>query len=128
MTFTFINNVRGSSFSDQITGNASANVLDGGPGANDQLTGLGGADTFVFNGGQLTITDFDQAGGTFNAAEGDLIDIRTLNGDTPISDAALNALIAASPGSQLNLGNENIIDLHGVNVHLNLSAANFIHS
>ena len=78
--------------------------------------------------GISTITDFDQGGGAFTAAEGDLIDIRTLHGNAPISDAALNALIAASPGSQLNLGNEDIIDLPGVNVHLNLSAANFIHS
>jgi Ca2+-binding RTX toxin-like protein len=127
-TFTFINNVRGSSFGDQITGNANANVLDGGLGGNDQLIGLSGADKFVFHGGHLTITDFNQGNGTFSAAEGDLIDIRTLNGSTPISDAALNALIAASPGSELNLGNENIIDLPGVDVHLNLSAANFIHS
>ena len=127
-SFSFINNVRGSSFSDQITGNANANILDGGPGGDDQLTGLGGADTFVFHGGHLTITDFDQGSVAFNPAEGDLIDIRTLNGGAPITPAALDALIAASSGSHLDLGNENIIDLTGVNVHLNLSHANFIHS
>ncbi|HZI30751.1 MAG TPA: hypothetical protein VFF11_00315, partial [Candidatus Binatia bacterium] len=127
-TFTFINNVRGSSFSDQITGNANANILDGGPGGVDQLTGLGGADTFVFHGGHLTITDFNQGSGAVNPAEGDLIDITALDGGAHITDAALNALIAASPGSQLNLGNEDVIDLTGINVHLNLSAANFIHS
>ena len=60
-TFTSINNVRGSNFSDHITGNSNANILDGG-GSNggDQLTGLGGADTFVFRSGFLTITDFNQ--------------------------------------------------------------------
>jgi Ca2+-binding RTX toxin-like protein len=125
-TFTFINNVRGSNFSDQITGNGGANILDGGSGGgSDQLTGLGGADTFVFRGGYLTITDFKQGSGSFSPGELDLIDIS--NGP-PITDTELNALIAASTGSQLDLGNGNIIDVTGIDVHVQLSAANFIHS
>ena len=125
-TFTFINNVRGSSFSDQITGNGGANILDGGSGSgSDQLTGLDGADTFVFRGGYLTITDFKQGSGSFSPGELDLIDIS--NGP-PITDTELNALIAASTGSQLDLGNGNIIDVTGIDVHVQLSAANFIHS
>ena len=127
-TFTFINNVHGSHFGDQITGNINANTLDGGAGGNDQLTGLAGNDTFVFRGGHLTITDFNQGGGAFNPLEGDLIDIRNFNNGPAMTDADINALIAASSGSQLDFGNGNIIDLTGVNVHVNLSAANFIHS
>ena len=124
-TFTFISNVRGSNFNDNITGNNSANVLDG-YGGHDHLTGLGGADTFVFHGGQLTITDFNQGGGTFNPAEGDLIDVSHVNNGGGISTAELNALLAASPGSELNLGDGNVIELPGVIV-AHLSAANFIH-
>lgn len=121
-TFTSINNVRGSNFADQITGNSNANILDGGGGnGSDQLTGLGGADTFVFRSGYLTITDFNQG-------EGDLIDIQSLNGGTPITDAELNALIAASTGDQLDLGNGNVIEVTGLDVHTQLSAAGFIHS
>ena len=118
-TFTFINNVRGSSFNDHITGNNSANVLDGGFGGNDQFTGMGGADTFVFHGGHLTITDFNQG-------EGDLIDVAHYQGNG-LSAQDLTALIAASSGSELSLGDGNVIEMPGVNVHL-LTANNFIHS
>ena len=118
-TFTFINNVRGSSFNDHITGNNSANVLDGGFGGNDQFTGMGGADTFVFHGGHLTITDFNQG-------EGDLIDVAHYQGNG-LSAQDLTALIAASSGSELSLGNGNVIEMPGMDVHL-LTANNFIHS
>lgn len=112
----------GSNFSDHITGNSNANILDGGGGnGGDQLTGLGGADTFVFRSGFLTITDFNQG-------EGDLIDIRTLNGGAHIEDAQLDALIAASMGDQLDLGNGNVIEVTGIDLQTQLSAANFIHS
>ena len=121
-TFTSINNVLGSNFSDHITGNSNANILDGGGGnGGDQLTGLGGADTFVFRSGFLTITDFNQG-------EGDLIDIRTLNGGAHIEDAQLDARIAASTGDQLDLGNGNVIEVTGIDLQTQLSAANFIHS
>jgi len=45
-TLRNIENVRGSIFSDVITGNASDNTLDGRGGA-DQMSGLGGNDTYV---------------------------------------------------------------------------------
>ena len=117
-TFTFINNVFGSRFDDHITGNNNNNVIDGGFGGTDQFTGLGGADTFVFHGGQLTITDF-------HAAENDLIDISTLNGGNSLTPAQLTALISASTGSELSLGDNNVIDLTGVNVQT-LTASSFI--
>ena len=117
-TFTFINNVFGSRFDDHITGNNNNNVIEGGFGGTDQFTGLGGADTFVFHGGQLTITDF-------HTAENDLIDISTLNGGNSLTPAQLTALISASTGSELSLGDNNVIDLTGVNVQT-LTASSFI--
>jgi Ca2+-binding RTX toxin-like protein len=123
-TFTFINNVFGSNFNDHITGNNNANKLDGGFGGSDQLTGLGGADTFIFHGNKLTITDFNQGGGAFNPGEGDQIDL-TGFGLTP---AEFNAVINASSGSELTLGNGNVIELPGVDVHLLTLTNNFIHS
>ncbi len=55
-----IDNVTGSAFNDVLIGNADANSLQGGEG-DDELTGGGGADTFVYgnpNQGLDTITDF----------------------------------------------------------------------
>ncbi len=51
-----------------------------------------------------------------------------MNGGAPITDLELNALIAASTGDQLDLGNGNVIEVTGIDVHTQLSAANFIHS
>ena len=45
-TLNTIENLRGGNFDDELTGSASANVLDGGIG-NDVLTGLAGADTLI---------------------------------------------------------------------------------
>ena len=123
-TFTFINNVFGSNFGDHITGNAFVNKLDGGFGGNDQLTGLGGADTFVFHGNKLTITDFNQSSGVFNAAEGDQIDV-TGFGLTP---AEFSAIVNASTGNELSLPNGNAIELPGVDLHQLILTGNFIHS
>jgi hypothetical protein len=120
-TFNFISNIRGSSFNDFISGDGADNTLDGGFGGNDQLTGRGGVDTFVFRSGHLTITDFNTGGV-------ELIDIRTLDGGAHISDTELSALIAGSTGDQLDLGNGNIIQLTGIDVHTQLSTSNFIHS
>ena len=123
-TFTFINNVFGSNFSDHITGNTNANRLDGGFGGNDQLTGLGGADTFVFHGNKLTITDFNQGAGAFNPAEGDQVDV-TGFGLTP---AEFSAIVNASTGVELSLPNGNAIELPGVDMHQLILTGNFIHS
>ena len=114
----------GSNFGDHITGNAFVNKLDGGFGGNDQLTGLGGADTFVFHGNKLTITDFNQSSGVFNAAEGDQIDV-TGFGLTP---AEFSAVVNASTGNELSLPNGNAIELPGVDLHQLILTGNFIHS
>ncbi|MEA2876324.1 MAG: hypothetical protein QOF14_1520 [Hyphomicrobiales bacterium] len=87
-----------------ILGNASANVMNGtaagdtmyglagtdtlnGAGGADLLTGGANADKFVFDGTALSnaqsgvvdrVTDYDQGGGAFNAAEGDQIDLSAI--------------------------------------------------
>jgi Ca2+-binding RTX toxin-like protein len=60
---TSIENVNGGSAADQIAGDNLANVLNGGAG-NDTLTGLGGADTFIFKSGfgKDLVTDFAATG------------------------------------------------------------------
>lgn len=59
-TFTSVENITGSAFSDTLTGTPESNIIEGGGGA-DVLTGDGGADTFVYRspaeGGDI-ITDF----------------------------------------------------------------------
>ena len=59
-TYNSIENVFGSRFNDQLTGDGGNNVLDGGFGGNDIMTGAGGADTFIFHGSATTITDFSE--------------------------------------------------------------------
>jgi len=64
-TLSSIENATGSRFNDKIWGNAAANVLDGGQGA-DVLTGYGGNDTFMFRRGEAngdTVADFTDNGG-----------------------------------------------------------------
>jgi serralysin len=65
-TFHSVEDLSGSAFNDNLTGDSLANaiwgnngndVLNGGLG-NDTLTGGAGSDTFVFNGGTDTVTDF----------------------------------------------------------------------
>lgn len=64
-----IENLSGSEFSDQLTGNNSSNILTGEAG-DDTLFGGNSADTFVFKTG-----DGDDTIGDFSVAQGDLIDI-----------------------------------------------------
>jgi len=132
-TFTGVSQVRGSQFADTLSGNGNNNTLDGqggndildGRGGNDTLIGGGGADTFVFHSSFLTITDFNQGNGAFNSGEGDLIDITALN----INAQQLGDLIANTlTGNQLDLGNGNVIQVTGIDVHTQLSVNNFIHS
>jgi Ca2+-binding RTX toxin-like protein len=56
-TYDSIENLRGSSFSDTLTGNAGDNFLnDGGFGSNDTLTGGGGNDSYaVYNAGAVVV-------------------------------------------------------------------------
>lgn len=109
-------NLRGSQFNDTLIGDNNNNVLDG-RGTHDHgtdtLTGNLGADTFVFSGGNVTITDF-------NSAEGDLIDLSNLNFGNEITSADLQSLLAAAPPDphtldlgigQLTLTNVNVSTL-----------------
>jgi YD repeat-containing protein len=97
-----IENAIGGSSSDVLVGNAVSNTLAGGAGSDtfeggagaDKLTGGVGGDRFVFTATALAdaqagaplidwITDFNRGnGGTFNAGEGDRIDV------TPLVSAA----------------------------------------
>ncbi|MEQ1950582.1 M10 family metallopeptidase [Mesorhizobium sp. CN2-181] len=53
---TVIENVTGSKFADELTGNAAANVLSSGGGAADTMQGLGGNDTYrVYNSGDIIV-------------------------------------------------------------------------
>ena len=89
-TFSGVSQVRGSEFSDNISGDGLNNTLEGqggndtlnGLGGNDILTGGTGADRFVYStgGGNDIITDFDQsAGAPFSShEESDRIDLRQM--------------------------------------------------
>ncbi|HET7805250.1 MAG TPA: cadherin-like domain-containing protein [Pseudolabrys sp.] len=109
-TFNFIHNLRGSQFNDTLVGDNNANVLNGWgsrDNGSDVLTGNGGGDTFVFNGGHVTVTDF-------NHSESDKIDLGFLNFGTGISQTELQSLItAAAPGSQtLDFGNDQTVTVN----------------
>jgi len=110
-------------FSDNLTGNNAANILDGGFGGNnttDTLTGLGGADTFVFNSGHVIITDFSEG-------DQDRVDISHANNGSAFTVGQLNALLAASTGDTIDLGNNNLLTFGGItNVSTQLHAADFV--
>ena len=61
----------------------------------DTLTGLGGADKFVFGTSHVTITDFSEI-------EGDKIDISHANNGAGFTVAEFDALLAASTGDTVN--------------------------
>jgi Ca2+-binding RTX toxin-like protein len=123
-TLSNIANLFGSQFSDNLTGNAGGNILDGGFGGDnvhDTLTGLGGADTFVFNSGHVTITDFHHA-------ENDHVDISHANNGSGFTVDELNALLAASTGDSIDLGNNNVLTFTGIaNVSQQLQVSDFLH-
>lgn len=48
-TYTSIENLTGSVWNDTLTGDANANVIDGGTNGNDNMTGGGGNDTYIMN-------------------------------------------------------------------------------
>jgi len=109
-----IANVQGSQFNDVLIGDNKANVLNGmgtRDNGSDILTGNGGADTFVFSGGRVTVTDF-------SPSDLDKIDLSFLNfGGGVITDAQLQALIAAAPDPHtLDFGNGQTLTLTNVNV------------
>ena len=124
-TLTNVANLFGSQFGDHLTGNNSANTLDGGFGGGnvqDTLTGMGGADKFVFNSGQVTITDFSEA-------EHDLVDISHANNGSGFSDAQLAALLAGSTGDTIDFGNGNVLTFANVtSVSAQLHSSDFLHT
>ena len=121
-TFVFISNVQGSQFNDTLIGDNNNNVLNGWgtrDNGGDILTGNGGADTFVFSGGRVTVTDF-------NHADGDKIDLSYLNFGTGVTDAELQALITAAPDPHtLDLGNGQVLTVTNVAVST-LQSSDFI--
>jgi Ca2+-binding RTX toxin-like protein len=121
-TFVFISNLRGSHFNDTLIGNDNNNVLDGfgtRDNGSDILTGNGGADTFVFSGGHVTITDFSHA-------DIDLIDLSFLNFGTGITQTELQAIISAAPDAHtLDFGNGQVVTVANANVST-LQSSDFI--
>ena len=121
-TFVFISNVQGSQFNDTLIGDNNNNVLNGWgtrDNGGDILTGNGGADTFVFGGGRVTVTDF-------NHADGDKIDLSYLNFGTGVTDAELQALITAAPDPHtLDFGNGQVLTVTNVVVST-LQSSDFI--
>ena len=121
-TLTNIANLFGSQFSDNLTGDNNANILNGGNGGSDvhdTLTGLGGADTFVFNNGNVTITDFSEG-------QHDIVDISHANNGFGFTDVQLAALLAASTGDTIDFGNNNLLTFTGITVST-LHPADFLH-
>ncbi len=112
-TYDSIENLRGSAFDDALKGDAGPNVL----------TGMTGADNFIYSGGVDTIADFDRSGGSFQPAESDRI---SLTGSGVTTWAQLQPLISQSGGDTLiSLSPGNTITLTGVTA-ANLTAADFI--
>ena len=132
-TFTGVTRVRGSNFSDTISGDTNNNVLDG-QGGNDVLGGRSGSDTliggagsdqFFYSAGTDTITDFDQSAGSFNHAEGDVID---LVGSGVTTWAQLQTIMSQNGADTLiNFGGGNTMTLSSVTLS-NLTQSDFIFS
>ena len=121
-TFVFISNLRGSHFNDTLIGDDTNNVLSGfgtQDNGTDILTGNGGADTFVFSGSHVTITDFSHS-------DGDLIDLSFLNFGAGITATELQAIISAAPDANtLDFGNGQVVAVANVNVNT-LQSSDFI--
>lgn len=110
---TNVENIIGSMYGDQLTGNTAANQLNGSLG-NDTLTGGSGNDVFYFSGshGADTINDFQGVGATV----GDIIQISGSSyGALSFAQSGANAIITTATGT---------ITLIGVNSTL-LTAADF---
>ncbi len=107
---TNISNVFGSKFGDTIVGNANGGFLDGDgaqAGTNDTLTGSVGT-TFVFQQGYgaLTITNFDQANGTFDATENDqILLLNGLTGPQNVTFSNGNTVLGFGSGDVITLQN-----------------------
>jgi Ca2+-binding RTX toxin-like protein len=116
--------LNGSRFNDTLIGDNNNNVLNGNGGnseVGDILTGNGGADTFVFSGGKVTVTDFSHS-------QIDLIDLSNLNFGAGIDASALQSLIDAAPANShtLDFGNGQVLALTNVDVHTLQTSSDFI--
>jgi glucose/arabinose dehydrogenase len=122
--FISIEGVNGSAFPDVITGDGNANDLRGlggndtlnGSNGADSLAGGGGADKFVFEAAAFAqaqsgvfdrVTDYDQSGGSFSAAEGDQLDLSAIlssvfNGSGN-PDGVLVRAVASGIGADLQI-------------------------
>jgi Ca2+-binding RTX toxin-like protein len=108
-TFIFVENLRGSNFSDVLQGDAAANILQGAAGA-DTLDGGAGEDWAYYARATAGVAVSLLAGaGTAGEADGDsLVGIENLRGsayaDTLIGDAGANILVGGDGADTLDGG------------------------
>ena len=132
-TFTGVSRARGSNFNDTIFGDTNNNVLDGqsgndllgGRGGNDTLIGGPSSDMFFYSAGADVVTDFDRSSGSFNHAEGDVINVV---GSGVTSFAQLQPMMSQNGADTLiNFGGGNTMTLSNVTL-ANLTQNDFIFS
>jgi serralysin len=113
-----IENITGSRFGDEISGDNGANVLFGWAGkdilnggrGNDTLTGGSGDDIFVFENSfdRDTITDF--------AINRDVIDLSSVNSINNWNDLSSNHLSQSGGNTIIDAGSGNVITVEGISV------------
>jgi Ca2+-binding RTX toxin-like protein len=110
----------GGSGADTLTGSNGADILGGGKGDGDKLTGGGGVDTFIFNtgDGKDEITDFD-----FTARE--KIDLSGVKGITDFNDLKTHFSSDGAGGTIIDFGGGDQLTIDHVSSG-RLSDANFI--
>ena len=107
-----------------LDGQGGNDLLDG-RGGNDTLTGGAGADTFFYSAGADTVTDFDRSSGSFNHAEGDVINVV---GSGVTSFAQLQPMMSQNGADTLiNFGGGNTMTLSNVTL-TNLTQNDFVFS
>ncbi len=112
-------NFMGSNNADVIIGGSGSDILDGAgapSGQHDTLTGGAGSNTFMFSAGYgaLTITDFDQGSGSFNAAESDQIEVSGFTTNPTVSYANGNTVLDLNDAGINTNGVDDVLTLQGV--------------